>query len=59
MNAGRRLCMRHPKYNYQPPRSLSNALNHVNREWNYKPAGIVSYGGVSRDSARPSCKSSL
>ena len=24
-----------------------NALNYVYLEWNYKPAGIVSYGGVS------------
>lgn len=24
-----------------------NALDYVYKEWNYKPAGIVSYGGVS------------
>ncbi|HET7370024.1 MAG TPA: NAD(P)H-dependent oxidoreductase, partial [Gammaproteobacteria bacterium] len=24
-----------------------NALNYVYREWNYKPCGFVSYGGVS------------
>ncbi len=36
-----------PEYNFGPPPSLLNALNYVYREWNYKPAGIVSYGGVS------------
>ncbi|MDQ3186887.1 MAG: NAD(P)H-dependent oxidoreductase [Pseudomonadota bacterium] len=36
-----------PEYNYGPPPSLSNALNYVYREWNYKPAGLVSYGGAS------------
>lgn len=36
-----------PEYNYGPPPSLVNALNYVYREWNYKPASFVSYGGVS------------
>ena len=36
-----------PEYNYGPPPSLVNALNYVYKEWNYKPAGFVSYGGVS------------
>ena len=36
-----------PEYNYGPPPSLVNALNYVYREWNYKPATFVSYGGVS------------
>ncbi|HTN35131.1 MAG TPA: NADPH-dependent FMN reductase, partial [Marinobacter sp.] len=36
-----------PEYNYSPPPSLVNALNYVYREWNYKPCGFVSYGGVS------------
>ena len=36
-----------PEYNFGPPPSLLNALNYVYREWNYKPAGLVSYGGVS------------
>lgn len=36
-----------PEYNYSPPPSLLNALDYVYKEWNYKPAGIVSYGGVS------------
>lgn len=36
-----------PEYNFGPPPSLVNALNYLYLEWNYKPAGIVSYGGVS------------
>jgi NAD(P)H-dependent FMN reductase len=36
-----------PEYNYNPPPSLVNALNFVYKEWNYKPVGFVSYGGVS------------
>lgn len=36
-----------PEYNYCPPPSLTNALNYVYNEWNYKPCGFVSYGGVS------------
>lgn len=36
-----------PEYNYGPPPSFVNALNYVYREWNYKPCGFVSYGGVS------------
>ncbi len=36
-----------PEYNYSPPPSLVNALDYVYREWNYKPCGFVSYGGVS------------
>lgn len=36
-----------PEYNYCPPPALNNALNYVYKEWNYKPCGFVSYGGVS------------
>ena len=36
-----------PEYNYNPPPTFYNALNYVYREWNYKAAGFVSYGGVS------------
>ena len=36
-----------PEYNFNPPPSFVNALNYVYREWNYKAAGFVSYGGVS------------
>lgn len=36
-----------PEYNYGPPPPLLNALNYVYKEWNYKPAAFVSYGGIS------------
>jgi NAD(P)H-dependent FMN reductase len=36
-----------PEYNYNPPPSFYNAVDLVLREWHYKPAGLVSYGGVS------------
>ena len=36
-----------PEYNFSPPPALVNALDFVFREWAYKPAGFVSYGGVS------------
>lgn len=36
-----------PEYNYNPPPSFVNALDYVYREWNYKPCGFVSYGGMS------------
>ena len=36
-----------PEYNYCPTPALVNALNYVYQEWNYKPCGFASYGGVS------------
>lgn len=36
-----------PEYNYSPPPSLVNALDYLYSEWNYKPVGFVSYGGLS------------
>ena len=36
-----------PEYNFGPPPSLINALNYLVVEWHYKPAGFVSYGGIS------------
>jgi NAD(P)H-dependent FMN reductase len=36
-----------PEYNYGPPPSLLNALTYLYHEWHYKPAGFVSYGGIS------------
>ena len=36
-----------PEYNFFPSASLINALTYVFKEWNYKAAGLVSYGGVS------------
>jgi NAD(P)H-dependent FMN reductase len=36
-----------PEYNFSAPAPLINALDYLYSEWNYKPAGFVSYGGVS------------
>ena len=36
-----------PEYNYGPPPALINALDQVYVEWNYKPVGLVTYGGIS------------
>jgi len=36
-----------PEYNYSPAPALLNALDFVFAEWGYKPAGFVSYGGIS------------
>jgi NAD(P)H-dependent FMN reductase len=35
-----------PEYNYGPAAVLKNAIDWVYPEWNRKPAGFVSYGGV-------------
>lgn len=36
-----------PEYNYGMPPTLANAIDFLFREWNYKPVGFVSYGGLS------------
>lgn len=36
-----------PEYDYFPGAAFVNALQFLASEWHYKPAGIVSYGGVS------------
>ncbi|MEO6213454.1 MAG: NADPH-dependent FMN reductase [Vicinamibacterales bacterium] len=36
-----------PEYNFGTPPSLVNALDHLFTEWTYKPAGLVTYGGIS------------
>lgn len=36
-----------PEYNYGLPATLKNAIDYLHHEWGYKPAGFVSYGGVS------------
>ena len=36
-----------PEYNHATPPALVNALDSLYQEWNYKPACLVSYGGVS------------
>jgi NAD(P)H-dependent FMN reductase len=36
-----------PEYNYSAAPTLINALDFLYNEWLYKPAGFVSYGGIS------------
>ena len=36
-----------PEYNYAMAATLKNAVDYLHWEWQYKPAGFVSYGGVS------------
>jgi NAD(P)H-dependent FMN reductase len=36
-----------PEYNYGYPAALKNAIDYLHHEWNHKPVGFVSYGGVA------------
>jgi NAD(P)H-dependent FMN reductase len=36
-----------PEYNHSMSPALINAIDYVYNEWNFKPLGLVSYGGVS------------
>ncbi len=36
-----------PEYDYFAPSSLVNAIQYLSKEWAYKPAGFVGYGGLS------------
>lgn len=36
-----------PEYNYSLPPALVNAVDYLYKEWNYKPAALISYGGIS------------
>lgn len=36
-----------PEYNHGYTAPLKNAIDYLAREWRFKPAGFVSYGGVS------------
>lgn len=36
-----------PEYNYGCPPALINAVDYLFHEWGYKPAALVSYGGIS------------
>ena len=41
-----------PEYNFGIAAPLKNALDYLQKEWAYKPASFVSYGGVSGGPAR-------
>jgi len=45
--ASRRLRLRHPEYNHGTSAPLKNAIDDLHLEWQYKPVGFVSYGGVA------------
>lgn len=36
-----------PEYNYSVPPALLNAIDYLAKEWAYKPAAFVSYGGIA------------
>src|SRR4029079_542645 len=36
-----------PEYNYSLRAATKNAIDYLHNEWRYKPASVVSYGGVS------------
>jgi NAD(P)H-dependent FMN reductase len=36
-----------PEYNYGFTAPLKNAIDYLHMEWQYKPVGLVSYGGVA------------
>ncbi|MBS1883502.1 MAG: NAD(P)H-dependent oxidoreductase [Actinobacteria bacterium] len=36
-----------PEYDHGMPATLKNAIDHLHKEWSYKPVGFVSYGGVA------------
>jgi NAD(P)H-dependent FMN reductase len=36
-----------PEYNYGYPAALKNAIDYLHHEWQHKPVGFVSYGGVA------------
>jgi NAD(P)H-dependent FMN reductase len=36
-----------PEYNYGYPAALKNAIDYLHVEWQYKPVGFVSYGGIA------------
>jgi NAD(P)H-dependent FMN reductase len=36
-----------PEYNYGINAPLKNAIDYLHREWEYKPVGFVTYGGIA------------
>ncbi|MFI6758796.1 NADPH-dependent FMN reductase [Micromonospora sp. NPDC050417] len=36
-----------PEYNFSYTAPLKNALDYLHQEWQYKPVGLVSYGGIA------------
>lgn len=36
-----------PEYNFTFPATVKNAIDHLYREWQYKPVALVSYGNTS------------
>jgi NAD(P)H-dependent FMN reductase len=36
-----------PEYNYGYPASIKNAIDYLHQEWQHKPVGFVSYGGIA------------
>jgi len=36
-----------PEYNFGYPATIKNAIDYLHSEWNYKPVGFVSYGGIA------------
>lgn len=36
-----------PEYNYGFTAPLKNAIDYLHREWQYKPVGLASYGGIA------------
>ena len=36
-----------PEYNYGYPAAVKNAIDYLHQEWQHKPVGFVSYGGVA------------